>query len=98
MTETPDEWLDVIQNAGAVFLGPYSPEPLGDYWAGPSHVLPTEGSARFFSPVSVETFLKRTSTVNYSKDAFLPACDGIARLARAEGLEAHARSAEVRKE
>jgi histidinol dehydrogenase len=96
MTENPEEWLDGIQNAGAVFLGPYSPEPLGDYWAGPSHVLPTEGSARFFSPVSVETFLKRISTINYSKAAFLPISDNIARLARAEGLEAHARSSEVR--
>jgi len=97
ITENPESWLPGIQNAGAIFLGPYSPEPLGDYWAGPSHVLPTEGSARFFSPVSVETFLKRTSVINYSKDAFLPVADSIARLARAEGLEAHARSAEVRK-
>jgi histidinol dehydrogenase len=96
ITENPESWLDGIQNAGAVFLGPYSPEPLGDYWAGPSHVLPTEGSARFFSPVSVETFLKRTSVINYSKAAFEPVIDSIARLARAEGLEAHARSAEAR--
>ncbi|MDR0324595.1 MAG: histidinol dehydrogenase [Oscillospiraceae bacterium] len=97
MTENPRDWLDGIQNAGAVFLGHYSPEPLGDYWAGPSHVLPTNGRARFFSPVSVETFLKRTSTLSYDREAFLPVADSIARLSRAEGLEAHARSAEVRK-
>jgi histidinol dehydrogenase len=97
ITENPESWLDGIQNAGAVFLGPYSPEPLGDYWAGPSHVLPTESNSSFFSPVSVETFLKRTSTINYGKDAYLRVADSIARLARAEGLEAHARSAEVRK-
>ena len=92
-----ESWLGGVENAGAVFLGPFSPEPLGDYWAGPSHVLPTEGSARFFSPVSVETFLKRSSVVAYGRDAFLSAADGVARLARAEGLEAHARSAEARK-
>jgi histidinol dehydrogenase len=97
ITQNPYDWLDGIQNAGAVFIGAYSPEPLGDYWAGPSHVLPTEGSARFFSAVSVETFLKRTSIIDYDKAAFLPVADSIARLARAEGLEAHARSAEVRK-
>jgi histidinol dehydrogenase len=89
--------LTGIQNAGAVFIGPYSPEPLGDYWAGPSHVIPTNGKARFFSPVSVETFIKRISTISYSREAFLPIADNIARLARAEGLEAHARSAEIRK-
>jgi histidinol dehydrogenase len=97
ITENPGEWLPGVRNAGAVFLGAYSPEPLGDYWAGPSHVLPTEGGARFFSPVSAETFLKRISTVSYDKSSFLPISENIARLARAEGLEAHARSAEVRK-
>lgn len=96
MTEDPVSWLDGIQNAGAVFLGAYSPEPLGDYWAGPSHVLPTEGNARFFSPVSVETFLKRTSVISYDRDSFMSVNTSIARLARAEGLEAHARSIESR--
>ena len=97
IAEDAESLLDGIHNAGAVFLGPYSPEPLGDYWAGPSHVLPTNGRARFFSPVSAETFLKRISTVSYDRETFLPAADSIARLARAEGLEAHARSAEIRK-
>jgi histidinol dehydrogenase len=97
IAEDADKSVGGVQNAGAVFIGPYSPEPLGDYWAGPSHVLPTGGRARFFSPVSVETFLKRVSTISYGKEAFLPVADSIARLARAEGLEAHARSAEVRK-
>ncbi|MDR0294466.1 MAG: histidinol dehydrogenase [Oscillospiraceae bacterium] len=96
MADDAESWLDGIRNAGAVFLGPYSPEPLGDYWAGPSHVLPTEGHARFFSPVSAETFLRRASLLSYGKDAFLPIADGIARLARSEGLEAHAKSAEIR--
>jgi histidinol dehydrogenase len=97
ITREAESRLDKIQNAGAVFIGAYSPEPLGDYWAGPSHVLPTNGRARFFSPVSVETFMKRISTISYDKEAFLPVADGIARLARAEGLEAHARSAEIRR-
>jgi histidinol dehydrogenase len=97
IAEDAEKLLDGIYNAGAVFIGPYSPEPLGDYWAGPSHVLPTGGRARFFSPVSAETFLKRVSTISYDKEAFLPVADNIARLARTEGLEAHARSAEVRK-
>ncbi|MDR1669867.1 MAG: histidinol dehydrogenase [Oscillospiraceae bacterium] len=96
LAENPERWLDGVQNAGAVFLGRYSPEALGDYWAGPSHVLPTEGGSRYFSAVSVETFLKRVSVIQYSKDAFLPVKESIARLARAEGLEGHARSAEVR--
>ena len=97
IAEDAESWLAGVQNAGAVFIGSYSPEALGDYWAGPSHVLPTEGHARFFSPVSVDIFLKRTSMLSYDKNAFLPVIDSIARLARAEGLEAHARSAEVRK-
>lgn len=96
VTENPDRFLPDIRNAGAVFLGAFSPEPLGDYWAGPSHVLPTSGSARFFSPLSAETFLKRSSIISYSEEAFRKSYQSIARLARSEGLEAHARSAEIR--
>jgi histidinol dehydrogenase len=97
IAEDAESLLEDIHNAGAVFIGPYSPEPLGDYWAGPSHVLPTNGRSRFFSPVSAETFTKRISTISYDRDTFLRVAGDIARLARAEGLEAHARSAEVRK-
>lgn len=91
-------YLGRLDNAGSVFLGHYSPEPLGDYFAGPNHVLPTSGTARFFSPLSVDSFVKKSSFISYTRDALLPAADDIIRLAEAEGLTAHANSVRVRKE
>ncbi|MBI2298560.1 MAG: histidinol dehydrogenase [Armatimonadetes bacterium] len=89
-------YLGLVENAGAVFLGPWSPEALGDYVAGPSHVLPTDGTARFASPVGVETFLKRMSLIAYGPGQLALDADAAIVLARAEGLEAHARSLEIR--
>ncbi|MBI3795090.1 MAG: histidinol dehydrogenase [Nitrospinae bacterium] len=89
--------LDDVQNAGAVFAGHYSPEALGDYLAGPNHVLPTSGSARFSSPLGVYDFIKRTSVIDYSKKDFLKVADHVAEFANAEGLTAHAKSALIRK-
>lgn len=93
----PMEYIGKIDNAGSVFLGNYSPEPLGDYYAGPNHVLPTSGTARFFSPLSVDSFIKKSSFIYYTKDALQSAQEDILRLARAEGLTAHANSIEVRR-
>ena len=92
LVREPFTVLPKIKNAGAVFLGSYSPEPLGDYLAGPNHVLPTGGTARYFSVLNVETFLRRVSVISYSRAALLEAAEDIERLARAEGLEAHARA------
>ena len=89
--------LPSIKNAGAIFLGNYSPEPLGDYFAGPNHTLPTAGTARFFSPLGVYDFIKRQSIISYSQEAFGEICDDVADFARAEGLSAHARAIEIRK-
>ena len=94
--EGPEKLLPRIRSAGAVFLGAYTPEPVGDYLAGPSHVLPTGGTARFFSGLSVNDFLRRSSVVSYSKDALRRAAPGVETLARAEGLDAHARAAAIR--
>jgi histidinol dehydrogenase len=94
--EAPFEHLGAIRNAGAVFIGPYTPEPVGDYMAGPNHVLPTAGTARFSSALSVDTFMKQTSLVHYSKEAFEREADDIMRLADTEGLGAHAGSVGVR--
>lgn len=94
--EAPFEHLGAIRNAGAVFIGPYTPEPVGDYMAGPNHVLPTAGTARFSSALSVDTFMKQTSLVHYSKEAFEREADDIIRLADTEGLDAHAGSVRVR--
>ncbi len=96
MTENPTEYLGRLENAGSVFLGRYSPEPLGDYYAGPNHVLPTSGTARFFSPLSVDSFLKRTSFICYTEKALSAAKDDIIRIAEREGLFAHANSIRVR--
>lgn len=96
MIEEPHSWLGRITAAGAVFLGHYSPEPVGDYMAGPNHVLPTGGTARFFSPLGVDQFIKRTSVVSYSRKALERESDSIMKLAMAEGLDAHARSVAVR--
>ena len=94
--EHPWELVPQVKNAGAVFLGHYSPEALGDYMAGPNHVLPTGGTARFFSPLSVDDFLKKTSIISFTRDALRTVAPDIIRLARAESLDAHARSVEQR--
>ena len=96
LTAEPEALLPEIKNAGAVFLGANSPEPLGDYMAGPSHVLPTSGTARFFSPLSVDSFLKKTSLISYKREALKAAADDIIRFAETEGLTAHANSIRVR--
>ena len=96
-TKSPFEVLPLIQNAGAVFMGHFSPEPLGDYMAGPNHVLPTGGTARFFSPLSVDDFIKKSSIISFSKDALLNLSDDIIAFANAEGLTAHANAVRVRK-
>lgn len=95
--ENPMEYIGKLDNAGSVFLGNYSPEPLGDYFAGPNHVLPTSGTARFFSPLSVDSFIKKSSFIYYTKNALLDDADDIIRIANAEGLTAHANSIIVRK-
>lgn len=95
-TADPMDQLAGIENAGAIFLGPYSSEPVGDYFAGPNHIIPTNGTARFSSPVDVDMFMKKSSLIRYSKEALLKNGDMIMTLARHEGLEAHARAIEVR--
>jgi len=94
----PFAWLGAVRNAGAVFLGDYTPEAVGDYVAGPNHVLPTAGTARFASALSVDHFLKRTSVIHYSQAAFRREAADVLSLARVEGLDAHARSVGVRLE
>ncbi|MGI9952221.1 histidinol dehydrogenase [Moorellaceae bacterium AZ2] len=94
----PWRWLGMVTNAGAIFLGPYSPEPLGDYLAGPSHVLPTGSTARFYSPLSVDTFLKKSSLIAYSGEGLIKAARDVEKLAEAEGLTAHARAVVLRRE
>ena len=96
--DNPFDYLDRIKNAGSIFLGKNCPEALGDYFAGPNHTLPTSGTARFHSPLSVDDFTKKIQYTYYTEDALLRDADKIARFAREEGLEAHARSVLVRKE
>ena len=96
LTANPFEIMPKIKNAGAIFLGEYSSEPLGDYFAGPNHILPTNGTARFFSPLNVDDFLKKTSIISYSRDALLKAHKDIELFAEKEGLTAHANSIKVR--
>ncbi len=96
LTKEPFAILPKIQNAGAIFLGEYSSEPLGDYYAGPNHILPTNGTARFFSPLSVDDFVKKSSVISYSREALKKAHGDIEKFARAEGLTAHANSIHVR--
>ncbi|MDL2273180.1 histidinol dehydrogenase [Oscillospiraceae bacterium OttesenSCG-928-G22] len=96
MVLRPRDLLHHIKNAGAVFLGSYSPEPIGDYLAGPSHVLPTSGTARFFSPLSVDSFLKKTSVIELSQKAFMALSHDTEDLALTEGLTAHANSVALR--
>lgn len=98
MLADPWAWLSKVKNAGAVFLGGYTPEAVGDYCAGPSHVLPTGGTARFFSPLGVEDFLKRTSLIAYNRESLAGAARAVTTLARIEGLEAHARAVEIREQ
>lgn len=95
-TADPFSLLSGIKNAGAIFLGSYTPEPLGDYFAGPNHTLPTSGTARFFSPLGVYDFVKRQSVISYSQKAFLKAADSVAAFADAEGLTAHAEAIRIR--
>ncbi len=94
--EKPEEWLDSVQNAGAVFMGHYTPEALGDYVAGPNHVLPTGGSARFFSPLGTYDFIKRSSIVSFSEEAFRRVGKDAERIADVEGLEAHGNTIRIR--
>ena len=96
VTKDPFDVMTRVRNAGAIFLGSYSSEPLGDYLAGPNHVLPTGGSARFFSPLGVDDFVKRSSIIYYSKQALEGVKDDIIAFAKSEGLTAHANSIEVR--
>ena len=94
--DNPFLYLGRLDNAGSVFLGHYAPEPLGDYYAGPNHVLPTSGTARFFSPLSVDAFVKKSSYIYYTREALEEAHEDIILLAKKEGLTAHANSIEVR--
>ena len=94
--KNPMEYVGRLDNAGSVFLGNYSPEPLGDYFAGPNHVLPTSGTARFFSPLSVDSFIKKSSFIYYTEQALEKDKDDIVRFANTEGLTAHANSITVR--
>ena len=91
-TADPYDIMTKIKNAGAIFLGPWSSEPLGDYFAGPNHVLPTNGTARFFSPLSVDAFVKRSSIISYDRNALERVHDSIEAFAEWESLTAHANS------
>ena len=96
LTANPFEVMTRIQNAGAIFMGPYASEPLGDYFAGPNHILPTNGTARFFSPLSVDDFIKKTSIISYSREALEKVHRDIELFAESEGLSAHAGSIRIR--
>lgn len=96
MTKNAFEIMTKIKNAGAIFIGEYSSEPLGDYFAGPNHVLPTNGTAKFFSPLSTDDFIKKSSIVSYSREALKPVYQDIVKFANAEGFTAHANSIAVR--
>ena len=96
MLENPMSYLGRLDNAGSVFLGQYAPEPLGDYYAGPNHVLPTSGTARFFSPLGVDSFIKKSSYIYYTEDALRKAKEDIVCIAEREQLTAHANSIKVR--
>ena len=96
LLKNPFDFLGDIKNAGSIFLGQYAPEPLGDYIAGPNHVLPTSGTARFFSPLSVEDFMKKSSYIYYTKEALQDVKDAVIKLTQVEGLTAHGNSIKVR--
>lgn len=98
IVDNPDDWIGRIRNAGAIFVGAYSTEPVGDYYCGTNHVLPTEGTARFSSPLNVDDFLKKTSLIRYSKTALLKHGHKIIAMAEAEGLAAHANAVRIRLE
>ena len=95
-TKEPYEVMCKIKNAGAIFIGPYSSEPLGDYFAGPNHILPTNGTARFFSPLNVDEFMKKTSIISYSRVGLEKVLESIEYFAESEQLTAHANSIRVR--
>ncbi|ODA44212.1 Histidinol dehydrogenase [Thermodesulfovibrio sp. N1] len=97
MTENPEELLPLLENAGAIFLGPWSTEPIGDYVAGPNHTLPTGGTARFFSPLGVYDFIKRSSIIKIGKNGFKKFAPYVEILATLEGLQAHANTVKIRK-
>jgi histidinol dehydrogenase len=96
LTAEPFKLLPFVRHAGAIFMGPYSPEPLGDYFAGPNHVLPTGGTARFYSVLNVDTFMKKTSVIAYTQAALAAVSSQVIKLAEAEGLDAHANAIRVR--
>ena len=96
LTKNPFETMTKIKNAGAMFLGEYSSEPLGDYFAGPNHILPTNGTSRFFSPLSVDDFIKKSSIICYSEEGLKKVHKDIELFASKEGLTAHANSIRVR--
>ena len=96
LTADPFSVLKGVKNAGSVFIGPWTPEPVGDYYAGVNHVLPTNGTARFASPLGVYDFVKRMSYTRYSKAALCKAKNEILEISRSEGLTAHARAVEIR--
>lgn len=96
VTRNPFEVMTKIRNAGAIFIGEYSSEPLGDYFAGPNHVLPTNGTAKFFSPLGVDDFIKKSSIIYYSREALKEIHKDVEAFAEAEGLTAHANSVRVR--
>ncbi|MBP5297857.1 MAG: histidinol dehydrogenase, partial [Lachnospiraceae bacterium] len=96
LTANPFDILPRIKNAGAIFLGEYSSEPLGDYFAGPNHILPTKGTAKFLSPLGVDDFIKKSSIISYSKEALEAVHEDIELFAKQEGLTAHANSINVR--
>ena len=94
--DNPFDYLDKIENAGSIFMGKHCPEALGDYFAGPNHTLPTSGTARFSSPLSVDDFVKKSQFTYYTKEALSAVADNVAYFAEQEGLSAHAKSATVR--
>ena len=96
LTRNPFDVMTKIRNAGAIFLGEHASEPLGDYFAGPNHILPTNGTAKFFSPVNVDDFIKKSSIISYSKEALQQIHKEIELFAESEGLTAHANSIKVR--
>lgn len=96
LTSNPFETMTKVRNAGAIFLGEYASEPLGDYFAGPNHILPTNGTAKFFSPVNVDDFIKKTSIISYSREALEKVYGDVVLFAESEGLTAHANSVKVR--
>ena len=96
MIEDSDEMIDKVKNAGAIFLGKFTPEAVGDYAAGPNHVLPTGGTARFFSPLGVYDFVKRSSLISFNEKSLKDIAPNVKGIAEAEGLTAHAKAVEIR--